>query len=116
MRKFSGNLDISSFCDGIVYMNSYAKYRKHEISEIELQLYAERNNWEVQNCGKETIKMRKSDYTVTYENEQYILDLHIKHGVKAEELLRIYFCWDEKRQKILIGSMPGHLATTRQGT
>lgn len=116
MRKFSGNLDISSFCDGIVYMNSYAKYRKHEISEVELQLYAERNNWEVQNCGKETIKMRKSDYTVTYENEQYILDLHIKHGVKAEELLRIYFCWDEKRQKIFIGSMPGHLATTRQGT
>ena len=116
MRKYSGNLDISSFCDGVVYMNSYARYRKHEISEVELQLYAERNNWEVQNCGKETIKMRKSDYTVTYENEQYILDLHIKHGVKAEELLRIYFCWDEKRQKILIGSMPGHLATTRQGT
>lgn len=116
MKKYSGALDIVSLCDGIVFIDAYAQYRKHKISDDMLHLYAERNNWEVQGCGKEAIKIRKSDYTVTYNNMQYTIDLHIKHGVKSEELIRIYFCWDDELQKIIIGSMPEHLATVKQNT
>lgn len=116
MRKYSGALDIASLCDGIVYLNAYADLRKRNISEELLQLYGERNNWEVQNCGKVSLKMRKSDYIVTYNDTQYILDLHIKHGVNPEELIRIYFCWDDDLKKLIIGSMPEHLATVKQNT
>ena len=116
MKKYSGSLDIVSLCDGIVFIDAYAQYRKHKISDEMLHLFAERNNWEVQNCGKEAIRVRKSDYTVNYNDTQYIIDLHIKHGVKAEELIRIYFCWDDSLQKIIIGSMPEHLATVKQNT
>lgn len=116
MRKYSGALDVANLCDGIVFLDAYARFRRRELTEGSLQLYAERNNWEVQNCGKEAIKMRRSSYTVTHGDSQYLLDLHIKQGVRSEELIRIYFCWDDDSRKLLIGSMPKHLATVRQNT
>lgn len=116
MRKYNGALDISSLCDGIVYLSAYAKYRRQEITEKTLSLYAERCHWDIQGCGKEAMKMHRSDYTVTVDGTQYILDQHIKHGVHAEELIRIYFCWDDDKKKIMIGSMPEHLATVRNST
>ena len=116
MRKYSGALDLVSLCDGIVYLDAYARYRRREISEDELGLYAMRCNWDVQGCGKEALKMHRSDYTVTVGNDQYTLDLHIKHGRQSEELIRIYFCWDADSEKVIIGSMPEHLATVRNGT
>ena len=75
-----------------------------------------RGNWDVQNCGKEAIKLRRTDYTVTVGKKQYTLDLHIKRGTQSEELIRIYFCWDPDTKKIIIGSMPEHLATVKNGT
>jgi hypothetical protein len=116
MKKYNGALDIISLCDGIVFINAYAQYRKHLITDEILQLYAERNNWEVQRCGKEAIRVRKSDYIVNYNDTQYIIDFHIKHGVKKEDLIRVYFCWDDSLQKIIIGSMPQHLATVKHNT
>lgn len=116
MKKHNGALDITALCDGIVYLDAYVKFRRQELSEDMLVLYAERYHWEIQNCGKETLKMRHDDYTVTYNGEQYELDLHIKRGVKTEELIRIYFCWNDEMQKIIIGSMPSHLATIKQST
>lgn len=59
--------------------------------------------------------MYRAEYTVTIDSASYTLDQHIKHGVHAEELIRIYFCWDEKLRKIIIGSMPEHLATVKNG-
>ena len=61
-------------------------------------LYAERNNWEIQGCGKAALQMRKSEYTVSHNGKQYTLDMHIKHGIHGEELIRIYF-WDEAEKK-----------------
>ena len=116
LKKYSGSLDLSALCDGIVYLSAYARYRRQEITGDVLELYAERCHWEIQGCGKEALKMYRSDYTVNIDGEQYTLDLHIKHGIKAEELIRIYFCWDEKTGKIIIGSMPEHLATVRNST
>lgn len=116
MRKYSNALDIISLCDGIVFLDAYVKYRRHEISEDDLSLYAEHRHWEIQGCGKEAIKMHRSDYTVSIDGVSYLLDQHIKHGIRAEELIRIYFCWDDRTQKVIIGSMPGHLATVKNST
>ena len=116
LHKYSGSLDVSSLCDGIVYLAAYAKYRRQDLTENELSQYAERKHWEIQGCGKEALRIYRSDYTVTVDGEQYILDQHIKRGVRAEELIRIYFCWDDKSRKIIIGSMPEHLATVKKST
>ncbi len=116
MRKYSNALDIISLCDGIVFLDAYVKYRRHEISEDDLSLYAEHRHWEIQGCGKEAMKMHRADYTVSIDGVSYLLDQHIKHGIRAEELIRIYFCWDDRNQKVIIGSMPGHLATVKNST
>lgn len=47
---------------------------------------------EVTPCGKEAMRMCANDYTVQYENRKYPLDMHLKHGNHAANLLRIYFC------------------------
>ena len=116
LRKYNGSLDLTCLCDGIVFLAAYAKYRRQELSEESLNLYAEHKKWEIQGCGKEALKIHRCDYTVTIDGEQYILDQHIKRGVRAEQLIRIYFCWDDKSRKIIIGSMPEHLATVKKST
>lgn len=116
MRKYSSALDVAGLCDGVLYLDAYAQYKKQEISEDRLKLYAERNHWEVQGCGKETLKLKKKDYTVVYNDKQCLLDSHIKYGIKAEVLIRIYFFWDDDTKKVVIGVMPRHLPTVKNTT
>ena len=116
LRKYAGKLDLAMLCDALLYLDAYAKYRRGDLSADELALYAERYSWEVQGCGKETLQMRRSNYLTTYKGTQYLLDQHIKYGVSAQVLLRIYFCWDEALQKLIIGYLPGHLPTVKKGT
>ena len=116
VRKYDTAFDPAVLCDGLLYLSAYAKYRRGELSAETLALYAERYTWEVQGCGKEALKMRREDYTITHEGKSYLLDLHIKYGVSAQALVRIYFCWEESLQKLIVGYMPGHLATVKQAT
>lgn len=116
LRKFTGQLDVAILCDGILYLSAYARYRRGEIGADELSLYAERYKWEVQGCGKETLQMRRSDYLMTFDGKQYLMDQHIKYGISAQSLVRIYFHWEEALSKIIIGYMPGHLPTVKKGT
>ena len=116
LRKYAGKLDLAMLCDAFLFLDAYAGYRRGEIPPDELALYAERYSWEVQGCGKETLQMRRSDYLTVYEGTQYLLDQHIKYGVSAQVLLRIYFCWEETLQRLIIGHLPGHLPTVKKGT
>jgi len=111
LRKYSGSLDVAVLCDGIYYLNGYARYRLGEISDDELALYGEVNGWEASWCGKGALRVCPDDYNVLHNGNKYTLDLHIKSGIKAQQLIRIYFCWDAAMKKILIGSMPEHLGT-----
>lgn len=47
LKKYSGSLDFSCLCDGIVFLSAYAKYRRQELSEDLLALYAERRHWDI---------------------------------------------------------------------
>ena len=86
------------------------------MTEEQLQLYTDQRNWEVSLCGREAVRLNENDYTVTHEGQKYILDMHIKYGNRAANLIRIYFCRDDKNGKIIVGSMPEHLATASQTT
>ena len=79
-------------------------------------MYAQRYPWEVTSCGKEALRVRREDYLVTFQNQKYLMDLHIRYGVKAKDLIRVYFFWEKKLQKIVIGCMPEHLATVKKNT
>ena len=45
-----------------------------------------------------------------------LLDMHIKYGIKAKGLARLYFCWNEELQKIVLGYLPSHLPTLKNPT
>ena len=79
-------------------------------------LYTDQRNWEVTFSGKEAVRMHESDYTVMYDGKKYVLDMHIKYGNRAANLIRIYFSRDTDTGKIIVGSMPEHLATASQST
>ena len=116
LHKYAGALQTEILCDGIVYLNAYVLYRNGQISQEELQLYAERYHWEAGSCGKEALKLHKEEYTATYDGKKYLLNLHLRYGIRSQVLIRIYFCYDETLQKGIIGYMPSHLATVRQST
>lgn len=116
LRKYHGSLDVALLCDGLLYLNAYTKTRNGELTEEQLQLYTDQRNWEVSLCGREAVRLNENDYTVTHEGQKYILDMHIKYGNRAANLIRIYFCRDDKNGKIIVGSMPEHLATASQTT
>jgi hypothetical protein len=61
-----------------------------------------------------SIKKYPKRYKVLYDNcldsgGKRELDMHLKTGVDSKFLLRIYFFWDEVKEKVVIGSMPDHL-------
>ncbi len=62
------------------------------------------------------LRIHRDDYEVLVDGDKYLLDMHIKYGVSSQVLVRIYFCWDEKTRKIVIGYMPEHLATATKST
>lgn len=54
---------------------------------------------------------RTPGYSVQYERETRILNNHFKYGNGYDNAnqLRIYYFWDEKRKRLVVGKMPSHL-------
>ncbi|MBQ8962091.1 MAG: hypothetical protein IJ071_12915 [Ruminococcus sp.] len=116
LRKYGGGLDTAILCDGIYYLDAYARYRRGEICGEELALYGESYSWEAAGCGSGALRLRRDDYEIEADGRRYLLDMHIKYGVSAKLLIRIYFCWDEEERRVVIGHMPDHLPTAAQST
>ena len=116
LKKYLRSINMAVLCDGIYFLNGYALHRQGLISGDELALYAEEYNWEVQGCGKEALKMFQNDYSVPMESGNKELSLHIKYGVNPQHWVRIYFYYDEKMRKVVIGYMPDHLPTISDKT
>lgn len=116
LRKYQGGLDIALLCDGLLYLDAYAKCRNGALTEEQLSLYTDQRNWEVTFSGKEAVRLHESDYSVSHDGKKYVLDMHIKYGNRAANLIRIYFCRDDETGKIIVGSMPEHLATASYST
>lgn len=116
MKKYSGEMDTATLCDGILFLHGYALYRNGIIDGDTLRLYAESGGWQAEGCGSEALKVYRDDYTIVVDSKKYLLDMHIKYGVNPRTLIRVYFCYDESFRKIIIGHMPAHLATLKQST
>ena len=48
-----------------------------------------------------------------YDSEEavVIMNKHVKSGVDPQYLVRVYYYYDSRIGKTIIGSMPGHLPT-----
>ena len=117
LRKFDGKPDCAIICDGILYLDAYARFRQGSLDSETFALYSERYCWNITFCGAEALRVYNHDYLAqTADGKKYLLNMHIKYGVKVQELVRIYFCWDDALQKVILGYLPDHLPTLKDPT
>jgi hypothetical protein len=52
-------------------------------------------------------------YIVSWEGHKRALDMHFKSGSARDHryCFRLYFFWDQESKRVVVGSLPGHLAT-----
>ncbi len=116
LRKCGGKPNCAILCDGLLYLDAYSRFRQGDLDEDTLTLYAERYCWNITFCGSEALRVYNHDYLAQADGKKYLLNMHLKYGVKVQELIRIYFCWDDALQKIILGYLPDHLPTLKDPT
>ena len=113
LRKYNKPLNLKTLCSGLLYLNAYMLYKRGEITKEERDFYQLEKSWSIEKCGDRNIRSF-SEYKVNLAElglgkRTAYLDYHIKSGVKAEALVRIYFLMDEELDRIVIGHLPDHL-------
>ena len=118
----AGSVDLDLLCAAIEYLaTEYLDEICGIITPEERDLIcAKRYNrpFEVTPVRGVSTEAYAKEYTITYVDEKGAptdckLDLHLKVGRSAENLLRIYFLYDKHRKLIVVGSLPSHLSTRR---
>lgn len=121
-----GEADLSLLCAAVEFL-AY-EFRDCQFGQIDCQAMRDRcadmygRQFEVTPTGDFTIekypRFYKVKYGLTYKGKPALkaLDMHLKAGIKAEHLLRIYFLIDKEKELIVIGSLPKHLPTVDTGT
>lgn len=114
--------DVHEVCDALEYLaKEYRSEMLKEISEDEANsrcsaLYGRRFSVTAQ--AEPTINLFPKDYRVQYTPgpgegiRDWDLDRHLRRG-SGDDLIRIYFFWDSRNQKVIVGSLPEHLKTMR---
>ncbi len=116
LKKYPRTVNMDILCDGLYFLHGYGLYRQGKITEETLEMFAEEYGWEVQGCGKESIKMFHNDYSIPMGKSSKELNMHIKYGVSPQHWIRIYFYYDEELRRVVIGFMPDHLRTVSDKT
>lgn len=79
-------------------------------SAKELELALNKAGLHLEFAGS-NITLKSKDYRVDYDGRKLTTDLHLTRGGGRDPryCMRVYFCWDEKTQKCIVGWMPSHL-------
>ena len=111
----SAEVDIELLCDATyVLAKGYTYYRQKRITWDEYEhcrCHAGCQPFEISSCGKETMRLYRSNYEVNYDGGTRLMDMHLKWSRGNDFVLRIYFFFDDKKQKLVIGHLPTHLRT-----
>ena len=53
------------------------------------------------------------NYWIRFGSQKFLLDRHLKQGNTRDPrfCFRLYFCWDDETEQVIVGSLPGHLPT-----
>ena len=116
------NIDWRRFCMMIHYLAGYTRYRNDGGKALDNDAARE---YDVENSaykvtpvssGQGTVEMHKDKYTITVDGKDVKMDLHVKYGKGADsEMIRIYFYYSPELKKSVIGYMPAHLPTRKDG-
>lgn len=117
--KSARSVDIELICDALDYLaTDYWEYHYQIINKDEMLCRCSDKYgrpFEIKPTGPTTISFTPNQYHVKYlwsnmnQAMDSPLDFHLCVGNDPENLLRIYFFHDDERQKVVIGSLPGHL-------
>lgn len=118
-------IDMQLLCDALEFLaNEYRDQKNRLITRDEAdargaEKYAK--TFKVVPSGEATVNQYADKYLVEYDDggknspKRRALEEHLKTGNKAEFLIRIYFFYDGRNQKIIVGSLPEHLPTAGIG-
>ncbi|MBN9555767.1 MAG: hypothetical protein J0H61_14035, partial [Alphaproteobacteria bacterium] len=89
----------SRICGGLERVN-LAREKLAELGMVDTACFVNRDE-----------AKRTAGYTISYEGRVVVLSDHIKYGNGYDNAnqIRIYYAWDEVRQRFVIGKMPSHL-------
>ena len=123
----SRNLDWHKFCMMIHFLAGYTKHRNsggiaidstaaREYDPEELSLMVEPSG-----TGQGATEIYRDKYTIVIKDKdgkqkKVLMDMHIKSGKGNDaNMIRIYFYYSPELKKSIIGYMPDHLPTRKQG-
>ena len=116
-----GEVDIKLLCDALEYLaTDYRNNLLGEIDDDELDLRCSKKYgrpFDVVPITGTSIEAYPAEYKIKYyigyngKPVESALDLHLRVGVSAENLIRIYFLYDKDKKLIVVGSLPKHLKT-----
>ncbi len=118
-------IDMKLLCDALEYLaTEYYDFYTKQITEEEARYRGSlkyNRPFEVTPTGTGSIMMTPYEYKVKYKlhgstSKEVALDMHLKAGVAATHLIRIYFFYDSYNRYFVVGSLPKHLKTTTHKT
>lgn len=121
----TAEVDMSLLCDALEFLAK--EYRNQQIGEITEEerhrLCSKRYNrpFIVTPITGMTPDTYPLEYKIKYyrndngKKKESPLDLHLKSGIGTENLIRIYFLYDKENQLVVVGSLPKHLKTQKNG-
>lgn len=118
------SIDWHKLCMIIHYIAGYTKYRNEggvALNSDAAREYDPENSGlkaEPSSSGQGSFVSNKDNYTITVTlddgtKREEMLDLHVKTGKDASNLIRVYFTYVPELKKSVIGYMPGHLPTRK---
>ncbi len=117
----TGNANIELICDALDYLaTEYWEQRYGGKAKLIADTYcAEKYGrpFKINPSGQMSTAKWPSEYKIKYFKNEHgkkyesPLDYHLRSGNDTEYLVRIYFLHDDKKKKIVIGSLPDHLPT-----
>lgn len=115
----TSEVDMKLLCNALEFLaTEYRDEMEGLITEEEMlnQCSKKYNRpFDVSPVGSSTIEFTPNEYKVKYyigyngKPVESALDLHLRVGNDAENLLRIYFLYDKDKRLVVIGSLPKHL-------
>ncbi|HOO25810.1 MAG TPA: hypothetical protein PKW24_04305, partial [Clostridiales bacterium] len=123
-KVFPQDVDMNLLCDALEYLaNEYLDFLKRAIDKEERDLLCSQK-YDRPFCvvGNSNASIQKfpTEYKIKYKPGfkgkpvETVMDWHLRVGVDSAKLLRIYFLYDNEKQLIVIGYLPGHLSTASQ--
>ena len=107
--------NIPLVCDCLQLLaGPYRNMKRGEVSRAEFDEACRNLGVTLTQSGEFSASRYESEYTVQYGKQRRVLDLHLKRGTSrdAAKCLRVYWFYDEERERVVIGHLPGHLTTS----